>query len=127
MGLTIASEAGKSEARGAAEQGLRIVEGLDGMRFANVDTSNPDGIAASKSLRVGSSPRVDLVSSPYLWEMAGMFDERHRGYAVAVFRHPVERAASLYYSMRKKAQYDEQVGGLTSIEQYAKSSIVENK
>lgn len=46
---------------------------------------------------------------------------------IAMFRHPIERAASLYYSMRKNPQYEKQVGALTSIEQYAKSSMVENK
>ena len=43
-----------------------------------------------------------------------------------MFRHPIERAASLYYSIKKKTQYEQKFGSLTSIEQYAKSSMVEN-
>mmetsp|Transcript_53792 Transcript_53792/g.114279 ORF Transcript_53792/g.114279 Transcript_53792/m.114279 type:complete len:492 (-) Transcript_53792:27-1502(-) len=126
MGLTLASEAGKSEVSRGPSQELQIVEGLDGMHFASVDLSNPEGIELAKVLNVGQSERVDLVSSPYLWDSAGLFDEVHKGYMVAMFRHPIERAVSLYYSMRKKTQYEKQVGSLTSIEQYAKSSLVEN-
>lgn len=102
------------------------MEGLDGVKFAAVDLSNPDGIAIAKSLNVGLSDRVDLVSSPYLWDTAGIFDGYHKGYMLAMFRHPIERATSLYFSMRKNPQYEKQVGSLSSIEQYAKSSLVEN-
>lgn len=126
MGLTIASEAGKSEVASAANGNLRIVESLDGMRFANVDTSNPDGIALAKTLRVGQSEKIDIVTSPYLWELAGIFDEVQKGYMVAMVRHPIERATSLYYSMKKNPQYEKQMNSLSSIEQYAKSSLVEN-
>jgi len=125
MGLTLASEAGKSEAaRGTQE--LVIGEAFDGIHFANVDMSNPQGIERAKALNVGKSEEIDIVSSPYLWDSAGIFDEVHKGYMVAMFRHPIERSASLYYSMRKNPQYEKQVGSLTSIEQYAKSSLVEN-
>ena len=89
LGLTVASEAGKSEVKAGNNQVLRIVEGLDGMHFANVDTSNPEGIALAKTLNVGQSDQVDLVSSPYLWDLAGIFDEGHKGYMLAMFRHPV--------------------------------------
>lgn len=128
LGLVVASDAGKSEARigGPNNQELRIVEGLDGVRFANVDTSNPEGIAKAKMFNVGQNVHIDLVASPYLWDLASIFDEGHKGYMVAMIRHPIERATSLYYSMRKSPQYEKQVGSLTSIEQYAKSSLVEN-
>ena len=129
LGLTIASEAGKAEAAvgSTSNNGLRIVEGLDGMRFANVDMSHPNGIEQAQSLQIGSSPYIDLVSSPYLWESAGVFDVNRKGYMVAMIRHPIERAVSLYYSMRKNPMYEKSVGPLHSIEQYAKSSLVENK
>mmetsp|Transcript_28892 Transcript_28892/g.61005 ORF Transcript_28892/g.61005 Transcript_28892/m.61005 type:complete len:502 (+) Transcript_28892:132-1637(+) len=126
LGLTLASEAGKSETVGRSVNEIRLVEGLDGLRFAAVDLSNPDGIAHAKALNVGKSDAIDVVSSPYLWESAALFDQEKKGYMVAMFRHPIERAVSLYYSMRKDEQYKNQVGSLISIEQYAKSSLVEN-
>ena len=106
---------------------LRINEGPDGVLFANVDMSNPPGIQRAKSLNVGSSSQIDLITSSYLWDMSNIFDEQHKGYMVAMIRHPIERAASLYYSMKKNKQYEEQVGSLGTLEQYAKSSLVENK
>ena len=48
-------------------------------------------------------------------------------YMIAMFREPIERAVSLYYSMRRSKKYATQVGSLSSVEQYAKSSLVENK
>ena len=127
LGLTIASSQGKSEEASLAINELRINEGADGVLFANVDMSNPQGIERAKSLNVGSSSQIDLISSSYLWDMANIFDKQHKGYMVAMIRHPIERAASLYYSMKKNKQYEEQVGSLGTLEQYAKSSLVENK
>ena len=127
LGLTIASSQGKSEEASLAINELRINEGPDGVLFANVDMSNPPGIQRAKSLNVGSSSQIDLITSSYLWDMSNIFDEQHKGYMVAMIRHPIERAASLYYSMKKNKQYEEQVGSLGTLEQYAKSSLVENK
>jgi len=62
MGLTIASEAGKSEMAGSNQE-LRIVEGMDGAHFAAIDLSSPAGIALAKTLNVGQSEKIDLVSS----------------------------------------------------------------
>ena len=139
LGLTIASQQGKSEVASMAgtenekDDGpitvineLRINEGPDGVKFANVDMSNPQGIDHAKTLNVGSSPSIDLISSAYLWDLASIFDTQHQGYMIAMIRHPIERAVSLYYSMKNNKQYEEQVGSLSSVEQYAKSSLVEN-
>ena len=139
LGLTIASQQGKSEVASMAgtenekDDGsitaineLRINEGPDGVKFANVDMSNPQGIEHAKTLNVGSSPSIDLISSAYLWDLASIFDVQHQGYMIAMIRHPIERAVSLYYSMKNNKQYEEQVGSLSSVEQYAKSSLVEN-
>ena len=88
LGLTLASEAGKSEVglRGP-ESTLKIVEGADGMHFANVDMSFPEGIAHAHALHVGEDYRIDLVSSAYLYHTAGMFDPNHKGYMFAMMRH----------------------------------------
>ena len=126
MGLTLASEVGRSEVAEGGEDILKIVEGLDGMQFANVDMSNPDGIARAKSLNVGHSDRIDLISSPYLYDVASIFEPENKGFMVAMFRHPIERAVSLYYNMRKNSHYEKIVGNLETVEQYAKSSLVEN-
>ena len=126
FGLTLASEIGRGEARNGTNE-LRIIEDdLAGISFANVDTSHPLGIEQAKALQVGQSDQIDFISSPYMWNLADIFDETHKGYMIAMFRHPIDRAASLYYSMMKSSEHARQVGSYTSIEQYAKSSLVEN-
>jgi hypothetical protein len=127
MGLTLASEVGKSEVevRGA-ESMLKIVEGSDGIKFANVDMSYPEGIAHANSLHVGSDPRIDLVSSAYLYHAAGVFDSDHKGYMFAMMRHPIDRAISLFYNMRRYPQYAAVIGPVETVEMYARSSLVEN-
>ena len=127
MGLTLASEVGKSEVevRGS-ENMLKIVEGADGMHFANVDMSYPEGISRANALHVGSDPRIDMVSSAYLYHTASIFDPDHKGYMIAMMRHPIERAVSLFYNMRRYPQYASSVGPIETVEMYARSSLVEN-
>ena len=127
LGLTLASEAGKSEVgvRGP-ESTLKIVEGADGMHFANVDMSFPDGIAHAHSLHVGEDHRIDVVSSAYLHHTAGIFNPNHKGYMFAMMRHPIERAVSLFHNMRRYPQYAQVIGPVETVEMYAKSSLVEN-
>lgn len=127
MGLTLASEVGKSEVevRGA-ETILKVVEGADGMHFANVDMSHPEGIAHANALHVGTDPRVDLISSAYLYHTAGIFDPEHKGFMFAMMRHPIDRAVSLFYNMRRYPQYAKVIGPVETVEMYARSSLVEN-
>ena len=122
MGLTMASEAGKGDSLGDS---LQVVEG-DGMKYVNVDMSNPEGIARAKDLGVGSWRKVDMVSSSYLNDGAGIFDSNHKGYMIAMFRHPIERAVSLFYNLKNNKAYAEQMVSLSTVEQYSRSSLVEN-
>ena len=78
LGLTVATETGKSEMKSGNDE-LRIIEGLDGIRFANVDMSYPLGIQQAKILNVGQSDDIDFIASPYLWDSAGVFDGVHKG------------------------------------------------
>lgn len=122
MGLTMASEAGKGDSHGDS---LQIVEG-NGMKYVNVDMSNPEGIARAKNLGVGAWRKVDMVSSSYLYDGAGIFDPNHKGYMIAMFRHPIERAVSLFYNLKSNKAYAEQMVTLSTVEQYSRSSLVEN-
>ena len=78
LGLTVATETGRSEAK-SGNNALRIIEDLDGIRFANVDMSYPLGIQQAKMLNVGQSNDIDFIASPYLWDSAGVFDGVHKG------------------------------------------------
>mmetsp|Transcript_28869 Transcript_28869/g.41257 ORF Transcript_28869/g.41257 Transcript_28869/m.41257 type:complete len:458 (+) Transcript_28869:117-1490(+) len=122
LGLTMASEAGKGDAIGDS---LQVVEG-NGMKYVNVDMSNPAGIERAKELGVGGWSEVDMVSSSYLYDGAGIFDPDHKGYMIAMFRHPIERAVSLFYNLKSNKAYAEQMVSLSTVEQYSRSSLVEN-
>ena len=122
LGLTMASDAGKGDAMGDS---LQVVEG-NGMKYVNVDMSNPDGISRAKELGVGGWKQVDMVSSSYLYDGAGVFDPDHKGYMIAMFRHPIERAVSLFYNLKSNKAYAEQMVTLSTVEQYSRSSLVEN-
>ena len=122
MALTIASEAGKGDIH---RDTLQIVEG-DGMRYVNVDMSHPEGIQHAKEMGVGGWRKVDLVSSTYLYDGAGIFDPNHKGYMIAMFRHPIERAVSMFYNLKSNKAYAEEMVSLTTVEQYSRSSLVEN-
>mmetsp|Transcript_29018 Transcript_29018/g.43864 ORF Transcript_29018/g.43864 Transcript_29018/m.43864 type:complete len:470 (+) Transcript_29018:80-1489(+) len=122
LGLTMASEAGKGDVGGDS---LQVVEG-NGMKYVNVDMSNPNGIAHAKELGVGGWSKVDMVSSSYLYDGAGIFDPDHKGYMIAMFRHPIERAVSLFYNLKSNKAYAEQMVTLSTVEQYSRSSLVEN-
>lgn len=132
MGLSLASEAGKSEiGKGGIRPGsprdvLRVVEGLDGMHFANVDMSSKDGIKRAKKLHVGTDKIVDMVSSSHIYDVATIFNQEHKGYMVAMMRHPIDRAVSLFYNMKKNPAYEHLVGNFASVDQYSRSSLVEN-
>jgi hypothetical protein len=127
LGLTLASEVGKSEVevRGA-EDTLKIIEGADGMHFANVDMSSLEGIARANELHVGTDPRIDLVSSAYLFHTAGMFTPQHKGFMFAMMRHPIDRAVSLFYNMRRYPHFAKVIGPIETVEMYARSSLAEN-
>ena len=122
LGLTMASEAGKGDVIGDS---LQVVEG-NGMTYVNVDMSNPDGIAHAKEMGVGGRSEVHMISSTYLYDGAGVFDIDHKGYMFAVFRHPIERAVSLFYNLKSNKAYAEQMVSLATIEQYSRSSLNEN-
>jgi len=128
LGLTLASEARKGNNGGGDDDnnGLRIIEGLDGSMFANVDLTHPRGIAMAKSKHIARDERIDLISSAYLFDSADLFTPENRGYMIAIFRHPVQRAVSLYHSLRRNPLFATQMAPLQTIEQYARSNMAEN-
>ena len=128
LGLTLASEARKGNNGGGNDDnnGLRIIEGLDGSMFANVDLTHPRGIAMAKSKHIARDERIDLISSAYLFDSADLFTPENRGYMIAIFRHPVQRAVSLYHSLRRNPLFATQMAPLQTIEQYARSNMAEN-
>lgn len=46
------------------------------------------------------SELADVIVIQHLYEAEGLFDGHHRGRLFAVFRHPIERAVSMFYYLQ---------------------------
>jgi len=89
-------------------------------RYVNVDTSTPEGIEHAKEFQLAESGYADIVVSTYLHGAADLFNPVNRGRFFAIFRHPIERAASHFY-YRQKASWEKAYGKklhMLTIEQF---------
>jgi hypothetical protein len=120
FGLLSATETG---ADSVAEY-LTVVSDLEGGQYINVDTTTPTGIEHAAQLQVGNLPNLQLVATPFLYEASEkLFSEYYRARMFTLLRHPVERAASLFYRM---AQDKKGIFSGMTLEDYANSPFVEN-
>ena len=121
----------------AAEHGLQhpdftedelAVFDLDGDKFVNVDLSMEAGIDRAARLDLVGSRLADVIISPDLPQAAKEFTDRNKGRMFAIFRHPVDRAVSMYYYLSTATwdtMYNPKLKEM-SLQEYAKSSSVEN-
>jgi hypothetical protein len=65
--------------------------------FVNIDSSTVAGIQRAKSLGFADSQLADIVVSPFVFECNDLFTQTARGRLFSVFRHPIERAISMFY------------------------------
>jgi hypothetical protein len=73
---------------------------------------------------------ADITVSSLLYEASSLFSDRHRGRLFTIFRHPVERAVSLFHYVqdtqwRRRQSYQKELSELT-IEEYFESGLAEN-
>ena len=68
--------------------------------FVNVDTTTIPGLQDAKSRNFAQSLLADIVITSYLYEAADIFSPDFKGRVSALFRHPIERAASLFYYLQ---------------------------
>ena len=123
--LTQASEVGVAiDAPAIDKSSLKRVTDVEtGAKFLNIDSTSPEGLNQAKSLELATFPDLDLVSTPYLYDAAdGLFNSVNRGRMLTMFRHPVERAISMFYYWREQPGYS----GEFELEMFAKSPMVEN-
>ena len=121
----------------AAEHGLQqpdftedelAVFDLDGDKFVNVDLSMEAGIDRAARLDLVGSRLADVIISPDLPQAARVFTDRNKGRMFAIFRHPVDRAVSMYYYLSTATwdpMYNPKLKEM-SLQEYAQSSSVEN-
>lgn len=124
FGLTQASEVGAVGGHIQDEQ-LVAVHHLEGGRYVNVDTNSIIGLDRAISMNLASFPELDIVVSPYLQKSAELFNHEHNGRAFMLLRHPVDRAVSMYYYLKKMDEHGDILNG-KSLDIYSKSDMVEN-
>lgn len=120
--LVVASEVGAAEAAKGNVDKLAVIE-VAGHKYINVDTTTEKGIQQAKALGLASSGLANLVVSPRIQEAAELFGPSKKGRGFTMLRHPVERAVSMFYFLKKH-----KVAAVASmeLEDYCKSPHVEN-
>ena len=72
-----------------------------------MDATTPEGIARAKQLQLIQSGVADIIFSPLLYQTTQLFEGTGKQARLfAVFRHPVERAISLFHYLKKVGIYD---------------------
>lgn len=90
-----------------------IVDNVTGARFVNVDATSPEGMmkARQKNGELASYPGLDLIITPYILNVAELLlTEQNKGRMFVMMRHPVERAESMYHSLKKYPETGTQAG-----------------
>mmetsp|Transcript_22883 Transcript_22883/g.33240 ORF Transcript_22883/g.33240 Transcript_22883/m.33240 type:complete len:338 (+) Transcript_22883:96-1109(+) len=131
MGLTLVTQSGTTaghEHDKTLQVWERTLPGWSPVKFVNVDTSKIEGVFRAKNLGLAESGLADVVFSPYPQTVTYMFTPSHQARFFALFRHPVERAVSLFYYHqvatweRNDYTYRPELVGMTIEEWLTKSS-----
>lgn len=105
-----------------------VPKGQDRSPFVNVDTTTVEGIERAKQMGFADSGLADAVVTYFLYEANNLFTTTAKGRIFTVFRHPIERAISMFFYIQVadwEPTYDPSLKEMT-IEEYAKSPKIEN-
>jgi len=104
------------------------VADTDRSPFVNIDSTTVAGIQRAKSMGFADAQLVGVVVSPFVFQTNDLFTQTAKGRFFSVFRHPIDRAVSMFYYIRVadwEPSYKPELQEWT-LEQYATSDIVEN-
>jgi len=96
MGKVMVDRVGVSNGHHEDKQ-IAVWENEYHFRWVNVDSSTYDGLTRAKELGLGNSGLADVVVTALLPAALAVFSHSHQARVFALFRHPIDRAASLYY------------------------------
>ncbi|KAL9182595.1 hypothetical protein ACHAXT_013247 [Thalassiosira profunda] len=104
------------------------VADTDRSPFVNIDSTTVEGIQRAKSMGFADAQLAQVVVSPFVFETNDLFTQTAKGRLFSVFRHPIDRAVSMFYYIRVadwEPSYKPELQEWT-LDQYATSDIVEN-
>jgi hypothetical protein len=102
-----------------------------GVKYVNVDTTHPAGLRHARENGLASSGLADVVTSHLFTGSLQLFTDEVKGKAFTIFRHPIERAVSMFYYLgseqaKHEKTYDPALKTMT-IEEFSKSNKIEDK
>lgn len=111
-------------------QSLKVTKFPKHFSYVNVDTSSPEGIERARKLGLAESGLADVVVGTLLHEVSTIFTEENKGRMFTMFRHPVDRAVSLFHFVqdtqwRNRETFQKELSSLT-IEEFFKGGLAEN-
>lgn len=113
-----------------ADKALDVIQVSDGgIHYVNVDTTTPAGLVRAKEFKLIESGRADIVFTPLIHEASELFSPDHRAQCFAIFRHPVERAISLFHYLKKahwEPTFSKKLEKINTLEDYAVSEFAED-
>jgi hypothetical protein len=106
----------------AGDDQVGVIYPSEGSPFVNIDSTTIAGIKRAASMRFADAQVADVVVSPLIYESNELFTHSSKGRFFAIFRHPIDRAVRLFYSLKEVEP------GLRewTLERYSKSTYVEN-
>lgn len=101
---------------------LKVVSFSD-HNYTNVNIATPEGIKHAMNLGLVPSHLADTLVSAHADLIPSLFNANDKGRAFVLLRHPVDRAASMFYFL-KDSGYPPLVN--MTVDDYAKSEYIEN-
>jgi len=129
--LTLASDAGARHNGHENDSTIKVLTlGKNNAKFVNVDTSSIEGINHAKKLRLSSSniPNMIIISTRLYEVSSNIFTTENKGRMFTFLRHPIQRAASLFYYTQDtnwRRHHVKQFENINILE-YFKSGLGEN-
>jgi len=126
--LRLVSASQSGVAYGHDQDNFLGVVGIGKERFVNIDTVRKEGIEHAIASGFPGSGLADVVVSPLVNDAASLFTEESNGHLFAVFRHPIDRAISMFHYLGHadwEPTYQPQFQQWT-LEQFAESDFVES-
>lgn len=119
--MTLAAEVGELEGHDKDEE-LKVVTLFD-HNYTNVNIATPEGIERAQSLGLVPSHIADALVSAHVDLIPTLYNSNDLARGFVMFRHPIDRAASMYYFLKEMG--NERLKDMT-LDDYAKSDMIEN-
>ena len=128
LGLTLACEVGVGRGHDR-DNNIGLVSVDDGSKFVNVDATTKKGLKRAQRLGFAESELADVVFTGFVPQATNtLFDDDHRASIFALFRHPAQRAISMFYYLQDahwEPTYHDEWKNMT-LSDYIKSDYLEH-